>query len=537
MASDLIRLESGETRQIEIQQPGDVLELSLDPGNGKTASGSNPPVESYEVTVERLTNGVWTEIEGSPVSSSDVGETIWSTADLGVSQRVTIDNTGSRVGYIGYDFIMKSGLKAALSLLENIQIGRFISTLNVTTLAMSGGGGGLVTTTDDPVIIGDGASVFDDLATNIAIGQNASILDGAFGNTLNIAIGPDSETSTFGAIAIGDGAVSDIFDSIAIGRDASASGEEFNGNVIAIGPGASTTGSADNSIAIGPSATTPGDRGTVLGTEAEQLNQGSETIVIGYQAQNRGANSTVIGASTLVEDQNSNPINNVILIGRNGVSQQQGSVVIGSGASAERIVGEANATVIGNSAITDADGAVVIGASASLDQTVASSDLTNVGLIGVDALIYGGVPDHLDDGDFQNNQMAGEMVPGDSAFRFRGRDGSGDFIRDQTRDTVSSVSSSGQTDGTGMPQTELVDTSAGTFTRTLASADAAEGTEITIKDSGGNANSNNITVDTEGGETIDGAPSITLDADNESVTLVSDGSNWFVKSRYDGTAL
>jgi len=86
-------------------------------------------------------------------------------------------------------------------------------------------------------------------------------------------------------------------------------------------------------------------------------------------------------------------------------------------------------------------------------------------------------------------------------------------------------------------RTIFADVSGGALTITLASADVYEGKAISIKDSTGNAGTNAITVATEGTETIDGNASITLDANNESVNLRSDGTNWFIESRYDGTAL
>ncbi len=64
---------------------------------------------------------------------------------------------------------------------------------------------------------------------------------------------------------------------------------------------------------------------------------------------------------------------------------------------------------------------------------------------------------------------------------------------------------------------------------TIPTALVTDGKEFTIKDAGGNAGTNNITVDTEGGETIDGSPTYVLDLDYESLTLYSDGSNLFIK--------
>lgn len=72
----------------------------------------------------------------------------------------------------------------------------------------------------------------------------------------------------------------------------------------------------------------------------------------------------------------------------------------------------------------------------------------------------------------------------------------------------------------------VTDTSAAR-TITLATADVALGRHITVKDESGGAGTNNITVATEGAETIDGAASITINADYGVARLYSDGVNWF----------
>lgn len=63
---------------------------------------------------------------------------------------------------------------------------------------------------------------------------------------------------------------------------------------------------------------------------------------------------------------------------------------------------------------------------------------------------------------------------------------------------------------------------------TLPSAQTVNGRTIIIKDAGGNAATNNITVDTEGAETIDGAATAVINGNYDSISIYSDGSNWFI---------
>jgi len=63
---------------------------------------------------------------------------------------------------------------------------------------------------------------------------------------------------------------------------------------------------------------------------------------------------------------------------------------------------------------------------------------------------------------------------------------------------------------------------------TLPTAQTVSGRTIVIKDAGGNASANNITVDTQASETIDGAATAVMNADYEWLKLYSDGSDWFI---------
>ena len=71
-------------------------------------------------------------------------------------------------------------------------------------------------------------------------------------------------------------------------------------------------------------------------------------------------------------------------------------------------------------------------------------------------------------------------------------------------------------------------TSTGTVTITLPTVQAVDSRVIVIKDADGNAATNNITIETEGSETIDGATNFVMNVDSMSIDLYLIESNWFV---------
>jgi hypothetical protein len=75
----------------------------------------------------------------------------------------------------------------------------------------------------------------------------------------------------------------------------------------------------------------------------------------------------------------------------------------------------------------------------------------------------------------------------------------------------------------------LVDTSAGDVTATLDTASGESGKEISFKITD---NTNDLILDGNGSETIDGSTTITRDNLDTTYTIVSDGSNWQLKSDY-----
>lgn len=64
-------------------------------------------------------------------------------------------------------------------------------------------------------------------------------------------------------------------------------------------------------------------------------------------------------------------------------------------------------------------------------------------------------------------------------------------------------------------------------TVTLNTADAVDGRLYIINDESGGAGTNNITIDTEAGQTINGSPTKVINVDNGTLKVYSNGSNWF----------
>jgi len=95
---------------------------------------------------------------------------------------------------------------------------------------------------------------------------------------------------------------------------------------------------------------------------------------------------------------------------------------------------------------------------------------------------------------------------------------------DDERLTTGPVTSNTTTSG---EELVLVDTSGGGVTITLATADVSEGNVVTVIDVAGSADANPITIDTEGGEGVDGGSSETIDTQYGAAVVASDGVDWY----------
>ena len=71
-------------------------------------------------------------------------------------------------------------------------------------------------------------------------------------------------------------------------------------------------------------------------------------------------------------------------------------------------------------------------------------------------------------------------------------------------------------------------TATGAVAVTLSTVSLIAGNQIIIKDSGALAGTNNITVSTQGTAKIDGADTSVINGNYDSITVVSDGTNWWI---------
>jgi hypothetical protein len=74
------------------------------------------------------------------------------------------------------------------------------------------------------------------------------------------------------------------------------------------------------------------------------------------------------------------------------------------------------------------------------------------------------------------------------------------------------------------------DSSSGAITINLpAAASATAGFCFKVKDEAGSAGTNNITLDPNGSETIDGETTVVMNSNFQSITIYTNGSNWFIE--------
>jgi hypothetical protein len=90
--------------------------------------------------------------------------------------------------------------------------------------------------------------------------------------------------------------------------------------------------------------------------------------------------------------------------------------------------------------------------------------------------------------------------------------------------TVSSPSTDQTVSSTGIEEVYIYTPSVAITVNLVAAATCGSGYKYNIK----NRSTNTITIDPDGSEAIDGSSTFALSTQNASVTLITDGSNWFI---------
>ena len=267
-------------------------------------------------------------------------------------------------------------------------------------------GPGAIVNGSNSTAIGDNANIDNLSKDSVAIGPNASIINGTDSVTIGssssskkfgIAIGGAAKSSDTGAIAIGRNTNSKKEDSITIGNYANndggsiviGKGSTINnydpsrtsrsgiligdnsksidvgsigiGNQVSIG---STSASSHSSyaIAIGDAARVEGDNSIVIGHAANSALQANRAIAIGAGARSDGSHSIALGSAIVNHD-------NAIAIGKQTMTSGDGSIAIGHAATIKEnyITPSSNSIALGQEVSVDGATSIAMGYGVRVD--------------------------------------------------------------------------------------------------------------------------------------------------------------------------
>lgn len=288
------------------------------------------------------------------------------------------------------------------------------------------------------------------------------------------------------------------------------------------GGGASASGDNDN-IALGYNALlaiTGGDRNVAIGKNAlDNISTGVDNVAIGWEAGDVRTGSGNVCVGKQAGDANSSGTDGVYIGKRAGLS-------LGSSSSNNVVIG-ADA-MDGSGGATDVDNCIALG-KGSLGLCKGSNNIA-IGYETSSSLTTGSNNICIGhDLDLPSNTTSHQMNIGGVI---------GGFVSTGTRPAVnitsaafglSFQSTAVNASTSGNTITFVTDnTSARTITVSSADIEVA-GTVIKVIDAAGTASSaNNITIATEGSQTINGTATQTISTDYGSLSMVSDGSNLFI---------
>jgi hypothetical protein len=303
-----------------------------------------------------------------------------------------------------------------------------------------------------------------------------------------------------------------------------------NSIYIGNGAGLNANGTTLQNTALGFGALTggasfTGDTNTAIGYETGRLiTTGGNNTMLGFQAGEgitTGTHNTAIGRNVLQsvnEFATSGSFNTCVgsgsFFGATTVTNGNTAVGYNTGVQSSFATASRN-TLLGYQAgnnLTSGNNNIVIGYDIDTQSATGSNNLT------IGNLIYGNGMTAI------GTTVSGGKVGINKAQPAFTLDVNGTmFAKSQNfsrKATATSVSTSGET-------IIGVTSTAAARTITLATADMVAGRIVYIKDESGGAATNNITIDTQGAEVIDGVNSITITANYGVARLYSNGTNWF----------
>lgn len=338
-------------------------------GANSFAGGENSEAKGYSSVA----------IGSSAQALSDYTFAIGSQARTNGANTVAVGNGA----YASNTNALAVGYGTAASGKDSFAFGSFVKSNSDNNVAI-----GTSVTTNSNDSVGIGTAVTTKSNNSVGIGNNVT-------NNLSNSIGIGNGVATdFNTIGIGNGVETKVKDTIAVGNGVISKGESS----VAIGNGIHADGV--KSVNIGTNVSAKGVSSIVVGRDTEV--SGDDTTVVGANNGTVGADqSVVVGYNNKVLDNSKEQL----IFGVNSQTKGQGSVVVGSHASATEI----DALALGNNTIADVQNGVAIGTNSVTESPVGTST----------------VKDNATDIRFSNSTFAGATPDSVVSFGTHGRAGAG----------------------------------------------------------------------------------------------------------------
>lgn len=417
------------------------------------------------------------------------------------------------------------------------------------------------------VISQDNANFFwDDTNNRLGIGNNAptdrlhitgtTLLEGntvvasGGGASISCPQTAGSSNEAFGtSITLGSMFIAAMGDNITVGTNSQScmvfgfdnTVGNNSGNMAVIGQFNNISDNSADGVCIGRGNTISNDAGqsVCIGGTTLVGSNSNNSVVIGVNSgiQSSSTNGTVVGHNANIGAN----INNGIAIGESSLVTDQGGIAIGSGATAglnQFVSGSATSTItnvyFGSGASSATPTNYTINGTAGNAITINGGRVTLAGGLGGDptdtggdvriAVAITGAAQTLVDTIFvsaSNGNVGIGAAPGAFKLDVTGdtRLFGGQVVKTTTVTTTYSILSS--------DYVIFADPSGGAFTITLPNAATQAGMIFRVKDSSGTASTNNLTIDTAGGN-IDGSATFVISTNYAAAEFCSDGTNWFI---------